>query len=236
MAPTHPRPHGTVAPSHPGTVPRRVTVNPRLEEILSVIVPLFAILIVSLSVHEAAHAWMADRLGDPTARHLGRLTLNPLSHIDWIGTVLFPLIAIFSGFPLIGWAKPVPVNWGNLRSPRRDFAVVALAGPVSNVLLATIGVVGFHLLGGVSGPAPDLVIGMLARFVYLNIFLAVFNMLPVPPLDGGNVLAGLVPESLARGIDAIRPFGIFVLYALMFMGVIGAIARPIDSLVGRLLQ
>ena len=207
-----------------------------MELSLDYVVPLFAVLIVSLSVHEAAHAWMADRLGDPTARMLGRLTLNPLSHIDWIGTVLFPLIAIYSGFPLIGWAKPVPVNWGNLRSPRRDFAVVALAGPVSNVLLAVLGVVVFHLLGGISGPAPDLLIGILARFVFLNVLLSVFNMLPIPPLDGGNVLAGLVPESAARQIDRLRPWGILILYALMFMGVIGAIARPIGGLVGRLLQ
>ena len=94
---------------------------------------------MSLSVHEAAHAWTADRLGDPTARLLGRLTLNPLKHIDMIGTVVFPLLAVYSGLPLIGWAKPVPVSMQNLRSPRRDFAVVALAGPVSNLALATLG-------------------------------------------------------------------------------------------------
>src|SRR5262245_39954278 len=96
------------------------------------------VLISSLSFHEAAHAWAADKLGDPTARMLGRLTLNPLAHIDWIGTVLFPIIAIVSGFPLIGWAKPVPVNGQNLHSPRRDFAAVALAGPVSNIILAFV--------------------------------------------------------------------------------------------------
>ena len=94
------------------------------------------ILLLSLSVHEAAHAWTADRLGDPTARLLGRITLNPLAHIDWIGTVLFPLLAMLSGFPLFGWAKPVPVEWRNLRSPRRDFAVIAAAGPISNLMLA----------------------------------------------------------------------------------------------------
>jgi len=206
---------------------------------LSYVVPLFVILIVSLSVHEAAHAWMADRLGDPTARHLGRLTLNPLAHIDWIGTVLFPLVAIYSGFPLIGWAKPVPVNWNNLRSPRRDFAVVALAGPVSNLLLATVGAAVFMLLlgsvrSGTELVAPAVVV-MIYRFVYLNVFLAVFNMLPIPPLDGGNVLAGLVPESMARALDTLRPFGIFILYGLMFMGVLGYIAGPIDDVLGRLL-
>ena len=99
-------------------------------DLLGYVLPLFAILIVSLSVHEAAHAWTADRLGDPTARMLGRITMNPLAHIDWIGTVLFPLLAIYSGLPLLGWAKPVPVNMRNLRHPRRDFAIVALAGAV----------------------------------------------------------------------------------------------------------
>lgn len=204
-----------------------------MEPSLSYVVPLFIVLIVSLSVHEAAHAWMADRLGDPTARMLGRLTLNPLSHIDWIGTVLFPLIAIYSGFPLIGWAKPVPVNWGNLRSPRRDFAVVALAGPVSNLILAAFGVVAFWLIAAAVGPEGQ---SVLFNFVYLNVFLAVFNMLPVPPLDGGNVLAGLVPESVARAIDTLRPWGIFILYGLMFLGVISAISRPIQIAVVRMLM
>ncbi|ODS55111.1 MAG: hypothetical protein ABS36_10200 [Acidobacteria bacterium SCN 69-37] len=210
-----------------------------MEGILGVVVPLFVILIVSLSVHEAAHAWAADRLGDPTARLLGRLTLNPLAHIDWIGTVLFPLIAIVSGFPLIGWAKPVPVNWGHLRSPRRDFALVALAGPVSNVLLAVAGAV---VLQGIRiGEAPgafaplSLSVLLVAQFIQLNLFLAVFNMLPVPPLDGGNVLAGLVPEGVARLIDRIRPFGILILYALMFSGVLSVLYRPISAIVTRLL-
>lgn len=198
------------------------------------VVSLFVVLIVSLSVHEAAHAWTADRLGDPTARLLGRLTLNPVAHIDPIGTILFPLVAIVSGFPLIGWAKPVPVNWHHLRSPRRDFAVVALAGPVSNLLLAAAGIVLFRTLDS-AGALGDTAYGTLFVFVYLNVFLAAFNMLPVPPLDGGNVLAGLVPESAARMIDRARPFGILVLYALMFMGVIGAIARPIQIAVVRLL-
>ena len=103
-----------------------------------ILIPYFLILLLSLSVHEAAHAWTADRLGDPTARQLGRVTINPIAHIDWIGTVLFPLIAMLSGLPLLGWAKPVPVDWRNLRSPRRDFAVVAAAGPISNLILAVL--------------------------------------------------------------------------------------------------
>ncbi|MFO7303408.1 MAG: site-2 protease family protein [Acidobacteriota bacterium] len=201
---------------------------------LPYVVSLFVVLIVSLSVHEAAHAWTADRLGDPTARMLGRLTLNPIPHIDPIGTLLFPLVAMVSGFPLIGWAKPVPVDVYRLRSPRRDFALVAVAGPISNLLLAAVGVVLFRTLDATGGLGPTLDSALFA-FVFLNVFLAVFNMLPVPPLDGGNVLAGLVPESMARVIDSVRPYGIFVLYALLFMGVIGAIARPLQIAVVRML-
>ncbi len=202
---------------------------------LSYVIPVFATLIVSLSVHEAAHAWAANRLGDPTARLLGRLTLNPMAHIDWIGTVLFPLVAIYSGAPLIGWAKPVPVSWANLRAPRRDFAIVALAGPLSNIALALVAAPAFMALlaltrGGVE-VVPPLVLEIVLRFILMNAFLAVFNLIPVPPLDGGNVLAGLVPEPAARALDALRPYGIFILYALMFLGVLRAIASPVEQFI-----
>jgi Zn-dependent protease len=188
------------------------------------------ILVLSLSFHEAAHAWTADRLGDPTARMLGRLTLNPLSHIDWIGTVLFPLLAIYSGLPIIGWAKPVPVNMMNLRHPRRDFALVAVAGPISNLILAvTAAAILMVIPGGTTAIASGT---SLASFVVMavvvNVLLAVFNMIPVPPLDGGNVLAGLVPEETARVIDQLRPYGFLVLYALMLTGVLRAITWPIQ--------
>ncbi|MCC7008435.1 MAG: site-2 protease family protein [Acidobacteria bacterium] len=190
------------------------------------ILPLFLVLILSLSVHEAAHAWTADRLGDPTARTLGRLTLNPLAHIDWIGTVLFPIVAMMSSLPLIGWAKPVPVNWHHLQAPRRDFATVALAGPASNLAIAA-GAAALYAAadataGGASRPA-----ALFAQVASLNVFLAVFNLLPVPPLDGGNVLAGLVPEAAARLIDRLRPYGILILYAMMFTGVFHTVAWPV---------
>ncbi len=202
---------------------------------LDIVIPLFVILILSLSVHEAAHAWTADRFGDPTARLLGRLTLNPLAHIDWIGTVLFPLIAILSGFPLLGWARPVPVNMSRLSAPRRDFAVVAMAGPVSNLLIAIVAAVGLQLwLGagggtlGVSTPA-----SVLGLAVQLNVLLAVFNLLPIPPLDGGNVLAGLVPEHLARVIDLIKPYGFLILYAMLFTGTLWTLVGPVQRVVLR---
>lgn len=199
---------------------------------------LLVLLIISLSVHEAAHAWTADRLGDPTARMLGRLTLNPLAHIDWIGTVLFPLIAIYSGVPLLGWAKPVPVNGHNLRHPRRDFAIVAAAGPISNLLQAIVAsmllmiVPGGDTVGGGGTTAAD----FLLRFMVLNVMLAVFNMIPVPPLDGGNVLAGILPERAAQLVDALRPYGFMILYALLLTGVLGRLMSPIaGSILGWLL-
>lgn len=187
-----------------------------------------AMLVLSLSFHEAAHAWTANRLGDPTARLLGRLTLNPIAHIDWIGTVLFPIVAMMSNFPLIGWAKPVPVNWRNLKSPRRDFAVVALAGPASNLILAVV----FAVVLSVVPFEPGGVLWyVVRRMVGLNVLLAVFNMLPVPPLDGGNILSGLVPEATARLLDLMRPWGFLILYALFFTGVFEAIIMPIYEVI-----
>ncbi|MGE3275548.1 MAG: site-2 protease family protein [Vicinamibacterales bacterium] len=187
----------------------------------------FLALIVSLTVHEAAHAWSADRLGDPTARLLGRLSLNPVVHVDPIGTLLFPLIALMTGLPLIGWAKPVPVDPRNLREPRRDFAIVAAAGPISNVLMALAGSL---LLKVVTGGNELLVTGLL-WFVLVNALLAVFNMIPVPPLDGGNVLMGILPLGLARGVERLRPYGFLILYALMLTGILGAITLPVRTAV-----
>jgi len=199
---------------------------------LEVVIPWFLILVVSLSVHEAAHAWTADRLGDPTARLLGRLTLNPFKHIDLIGTVIFPLLAMYSGLPLIGWAKPVPVSMQNLRSPRRDFALVALAGPVSNLLMASCGAAVVSVAAsGMSGFAANL----LVFAAQMNVLLAVFNLIPVPPLDGGNVLAGFVPESFARILDGLRQWGFVLLYVLMFAGVLRVVVFPVAQAIMRVL-
>jgi len=193
---------------------------------LANLIPVLLLLILSLSVHEAAHAWTADRLGDPTARALGRVTLNPLAHIDWIGTVLFPIIAFTTGAPLIGWAKPVPVNFHNLRAPRRDFAIIAAAGPASNLAQAVLGAA--VLAMAFDSMSMDLVPVVLRSFVSLNVALAVFNMIPVPPLDGGNVLSGILPEQFARLIDQLRPWGFLVLYALLFTGVLRTVVFPIS--------
>ena len=199
------------------------------------------VLIASLSVHEAAHAWTANRLGDPTARHLGRLSINPAVHVDPIGTLLFPLIAIFTGVPLIGWAKPVPVDPRPLKHPKRDFAVIAAAGPISNILLALIGAAAFALLPGVTpgdiaaravvGPLRELFV----RWIVLNVSLAVFNMVPVPPLDGGNVLMGVLPNAGARIVEQLRPYGFLVLYALMLTGMLSFLLGPVVYSVVRML-
>lgn len=191
-----------------------------------------AVLVGSLSVHEAAHAWAANRLGDPTARRLGRLSLNPAVHVDVIGTLVFPLVAISTGLPLIGWAKPVPVDFRHLRHPRRDFAVIAAAGPASNVALAVLGAGVFAAIDGGNGfREGSLLAGAVRYFVLLNVLLAVFNMIPVPPLDGGNVLMGVLPASGATLIDRVRPYGFLLLYALMLTGVLSAIMRPVQRFV-----
>ena len=173
----------------------------------------FIVLILSLSVHEAAHAWSANKLGDPTARMLGRLTVNPIAHIDPIGTILFPLIGMLSpGVPLLGWAKPVPVNINRLRHHRRDYMLVAAAGPGSNLVLACAAAIGLQFfsvepltLGQANISAP--LASLLTRAVYINVLLAIFNMIPIPPLDGGNVITGLLPQRLAMSYDSFRRFG-----------------------------
>ena len=181
----------------------------------------FIVLLLSLSIHESAHAWTADALGDPTARYLGRVSLNPLVHADPLGTILFPLIGMFSGL-IFGWAKPVPVNVNRLRNPTRDHMLVAAAGPVSNLLLAaglfaalmiikTVSVGGalavhqvayYDLFGGHSLLLPLTAIAY--HGVIINLVLAVFNLIPVAPLDGAAVLSGLLPRSLSGAFDQLQ--------------------------------
>jgi Zn-dependent protease len=183
----------------------------------------FLVLVFSLTVHESAHAWTADRLGDPTARVLGRVSLNPIVHIDPIGTLVFPLLGMLTGAPIIGWAKPVPVATWRFANPRRDYLMVAAAGPVSNLSLAFAGVVVLRLLGpeagGALGPGVFAPLRLIAwATLSINLLLAIFNLLPIPPLDGGTVLAGLLPERMAAVLDRLRPYGFLLLYALMFSG------------------
>jgi Zn-dependent protease len=183
-----------------------------------------AIVLVSLTVHEAAHAWTADRLGDPTARNLGRVSLNPIVHIDPIGTLLLPALSALSGI-VFGWAKPVPVNVNRLRRGRTDFVLVAAAGPLSNIAQAAL----VAFAARVSFPAGDdggMLYGILDAAVRTNLYLALFNLLPIPPLDGGNVLAGLLPEPAARALHSVAQFGFLILIALLYTGILEEIIYP----------
>jgi Zn-dependent protease len=202
-------------------------------DLLSVAVE-FGVLLISLTIHEAAHAWTAERLGDRTARMLGRVSLNPLVHIDPIGTVLLPLIAAVSHLPIIGWAKPVPVDTRHLGHPRRDFVLVAAAGPITNLLQATLAAALLRVAsaGGVLSSAP---FDVLYRAIQINLLLAFFNLIPVPPLDGGNVLLGLLPPRVAASYAQLRRYGFLVLYALMFTGVASAIVVPPTRMLMRIL-
>jgi Zn-dependent protease len=192
----------------------------------------FLVLLFSLTVHETAHAWTADRLGDPTARLLGRISLNPAVHIDPIGTIVFPLIALLTNVPVLGWAKPVPVNITRLRGNwKRKYMLIAAAGPASNLVLALIAALVLRVLPGTTlEPTVDAALAPLILFlrlaVYLNVVLAVFNMVPVPPLDGGNVVAGLLRGPVGDMYERLRPYGFLILYAMMFTGVLTTIISP----------
>ncbi len=203
----------------------------------------FAVLLLSLSVHETAHAWTADRLSDPTARHLGRISLNPLVHADFFGTFLFPLMGLFSGF-IFGWAKPVPVNTARLRNPRRDYMLVAAAGPVSNILMAGGLFVLLFVLKSTSSSmellvkqaargvsSGDTLLVPLASMAYfglmINLVLAIFNLIPVAPLDGAAILSGLLPEVLARPLERIQSFGFVILIGLLYLGIPWYLFNPV---------
>lgn len=208
-----------------------IRVTPVLDINVAQIFIAFIVLVFSLTVHESAHALTADRLGDPTARLLGRVSLNPIVHADLVGTVIFPLLAIFGGVPLIGWAKPVPVSARRLRQPRRDYVLVAAAGPASNLALATAAALALGVLpvspvtlGEPNVSAP--IAALLSRAMQINVLLAVFNMIPVPPLDGGNVLIGLLPPVLAAPVSRLRPYGFLLLYALLLSGGLDYIVVP----------
>ena len=199
-----------------------------------VIPVLFAIVL-----HEVAHGWVAKLLGDPTAERLGRLTLNPIKHIDPIGTILVPGLLILSntGF-VFGWAKPVPVTWENLRHPKRDMALVALAGPGANLIMALVWAL-IAMLGGALPAsyawAGEPLIFMGLGGILANVLLMVFNLLPLPPLDGGRVAVGLLPGLWAWRLSRVEPYGFFILLGLMLLGVLGLVVWPVADAVARLI-
>jgi len=187
--------------------------------------------ILAITVHEVAHGWVALKLGDSTAKMLGRLTLNPVKHIDPIGTLLVPgLLLVMGGF-IFGWAKPVPVTWANLRKPKRDMALVALAGPMSNLLMALMwaGTLKIGLLLATAGSAEMIALPLIymgGAGITINLILMVLNLLPMPPLDGGRIVASLLPDKLSWQFNRLERWGFVILLGLMVMGVLGKVLWP----------
>lgn len=191
--------------------------NQTLLQAAALIIPL----ILAIVFHEVAHGWTALALGDPTAQEKRRLSLNPLRHVDPFGTVILPGSLALAGAPVFGWARPVPVNRWRLRDPRRGMMVVAAAGPGSNLVLAAIGAVLLGLLHRVAGSSESVTVQFIAmNFVYFikfNVFLALFNLLPIPPFDGSHIVEGLLPRGLAEGYARLRPYGFPLLIVLLLV-------------------
>lgn len=187
-------------------------------------------ILFAITLHEVAHGWMALRLGDHTAQMMGRLTLNPIHHVDPVGTLLIPGILLLFGGVIFGWAKPVPVSWDKLGKPKRDMAIVALAGPMANLVMAIFWALMLRL-GITLMPTIPLIGVPLAYMgiagIFINAVLMMLNLIPLPPLDGGRILVGLLPGSLAYKVSLIEPYGFFILLGLLFTGTLGYILWPL---------
>ena len=191
-------------------------------------------LLFAITVHEVAHGYIASKLGDKTALMLGRLTLNPVKHIDPVGTILVPLITLILGGVLFGWAKPVPITWQNLKNPRRDMAIVALAGPAANLLMALIWALFIKLIMllhlnaiSVNNNIMEFLYLTSSIGVWINCILMILNLIPIPPLDGSRVVSSLLPRHASYYYDKIEPYGLFILLGLLAIGVLSYLILPL---------
>lgn len=195
-------------------------------QIPAMIIPL----IFAVVVHEVAHGWVANRCGDPTAKLMKRLTLNPIRHIDLFGTIIVPTILWFLGGFIFGWAKPVPVDWRNLRNPRRDMAMVAFAGPFTNLIMASLFAILLKFFSQTSDAQSFMSVFLITLCYYgiiINVILFTLNMLPIPPLDGSRIVSACLPKDMSRQYNRLEPFGFFILLGLIFTGVLGHIMMPL---------
>ncbi len=199
--------------------------------------------IFAVTVHEVAHGWVASQFGDQTARSMGRLTLNPIKHIDPVGTIVVPAIMYFASGFIFGWAKPVPINWRNLGHPRRDMAIVAIAGPAANLLMLLFWAMSakvIMLLGNDSNHLTQLLFIMSNIGIMINIVLMILNLFPILPLDGGRILTAMLPRNLAISFSRMEPYGLIILVVLLLSGVLWKILLPaisgIQSLIYQLIQ